>query len=122
MSQSKKWTDTHQKRYTWLYNWLTSEQDLIKIPESLNRTNYLTQIPITTLIKAIKKNTSWGASSTESIYFMIARWFEVHDPKTMRSRILNNWGLTSNTNEMRKRVSMNLMKKKRLIIGIISTL
>ena len=81
MSQSKKWTDTHQKRYTWLYNWLTSEQDLIKIPESLNRTNYLTQIPITTLIKAIKKNTLWGASSTESIYFMIARWFEVHDPK-----------------------------------------
>ena len=55
MSQNKKWTDTHQKRYTWLYNWLTSEHDLIKIPESLNRTSYLTQIPITTLIKAIKR-------------------------------------------------------------------
>ena len=103
MPENKKWTEQHQKRYIWLYNWLTSvitltgadqrEQDIIKIPKPLNKDNYLAKITITTLIKAIKNNDKWGASSKESIYFMIARWFEVNDPKNNEIEYIKNWDL-----------------------------
>jgi hypothetical protein len=79
MTQRKTWSDIHQKRYVWLYNWLKSDQDLIKIPMDINVGNYLKRLTITTLVKAIQKNKSWGSSSKEGIFFMIARWFEVND-------------------------------------------
>lgn len=90
MSTSRKWTEQHQKRYTWLYNWLTSDQDLIKVPKPLNKDNYLTKLTTTTLIKAIKNNSQWGQSSKESIYFTIARWFEVNDPKNKEIEYIKN--------------------------------
>ena len=92
MPEIEKWTEQHQKRYIWLYNWLTSEQDIIKIPKPLNKDNYLTKITITILIKAIKDNSKWGASSKESIYFMIARWFEVNDPKNNEIEYIKKLG------------------------------
>ena len=122
MPENKKWTEQHQKRYIWLYNWLTSEQDIIKIPKPLNKDNYLAKITITTLIKAIKDNSKWGASSKESIYFMIARWFEVNDPKNNEIEYIKNWDLILNIKEMKKKVKMNWMKKKRCITEITNTL
>ena len=92
MPENKKWTEQHQKRYIWLHNWLTSEQDIIKVPKPLNKDNYLAKISITTLIKAIKDNNKWGASSKESIYFMIARWFEVNDPKNNEIEYIKKLG------------------------------
>ena len=81
MAPNKTWTEQHQKRYLWLYNWLITDQDLIKVPKPLNKDNYLTKLSTTTLVKAIQKHKTWGASSKESMYFMIARWFEINDPK-----------------------------------------
>ena len=81
MAPNKTWTEQHQKRYLWLYNWLIADQDLIKVPKPLNKDNYLTKLSTTTLVKAIQQNKTWGASSKESMYFMIARWFEINDSK-----------------------------------------
>lgn len=92
MSGNNKWTDQHKKRYLWLYNWLTSDQEIIKVPKPLNKDTYLTKLSMTTLVKAINKNSQWGLSSKESLYFMIARWFEVNDPKNKEIDYVRNQG------------------------------
>ena len=71
MAPNKTWTEQHQKIYLWLYNWLITDQDLIKVPKPLNKDNYLTKLTTSTLVKAIQKHKTWGASSKESMYFMI---------------------------------------------------
>lgn len=97
MSQRKTWSDIHQKRYAWLYNWLKSDQDLIKVPNDLSVGNYLKRLTTTTLVKAIQNNKSWGASSKEGLYFMMARWFEINDPKNNDISYLKNLGFNIKT-------------------------
>jgi hypothetical protein len=79
MSDNKTWTVQHQKRYLWLYNWLITDQDLITVPKTTNKDNYLTKLSTNILINAIHQNKTWGDSSKESLYFMVARWFEIND-------------------------------------------
>ena len=55
MAPNKTWTEQHQKIHLWLYNWLITDQDLIKVPKPINKDNYLTKLSTTTLVKAIQK-------------------------------------------------------------------
>ena len=97
MTQQKTWSNIHQKRYVWLFNWLKSDQDLIKVPADLSIGNYLKRLSTTTLVKAIQNNKSWGMSSKEGIFFMIARWFEVNDPKNGEISYLKTLGFDIKT-------------------------
>jgi len=92
MSNNKTWTELHEKRYLWFLNWLTSDQKVIKITAKLNKEDYLKKIPVSVIQKAIENNDKWGASSKESIYFMIARWFDINDPTNKDTDYIRNLG------------------------------
>lgn len=76
---SLPWTDIHQKKYLWLFNYLITLDSKYK---SLNPENYVLKFNKRTLIKIIKENNNWGDSSKESIYFTVARWLERNDKKS----------------------------------------
>lgn len=73
------WSDIHQKKYLWLYNYLV---ELDEKNKKLNKDNYLLKFNKRNLIKIIQNNQNWGDSSMESIFFMIARWLEINDPNS----------------------------------------
>lgn len=68
------WTSEHLRKYRWLFNKL-SETD-----NKLNEENYLLKISKTKLIKSIK-NFKLSDSSTESIFFTVARYYEINKPE-----------------------------------------
>ena len=70
---SVPWTDIHQEKQLWLFNYLITLEDKYK---TFNEDNYLLKFNKITLIKVVKDNTKWGGSSKESIYFTIARWLK----------------------------------------------
>jgi len=74
MTKTKPWTDQHEKKYMWLYNYIKT------IKPDINKDDYLKKINKRELISLIKKNAAWSDGSREGIYFMIARWLELNNP------------------------------------------
>ena len=65
--KKKEWTDIHQKKYDWLYNYVKT------IHPTAKKDNYI-DIYKRQLLKIVNDNKAWGNGSKEGIYFMIARW------------------------------------------------
>ena len=65
MTKNNQWSDQHQKKYIWLYNYLKTKKPDIKYE------NYLDKHNKRDLVSLIKNNEDWSSSSKESIYFMM---------------------------------------------------
>jgi hypothetical protein len=63
----KPWSSNHQKKYSWLFNYLKKEYPDIK------QENYI-DILKNDLKDIIQKNEKWSESSKESLLFMISRY------------------------------------------------
>lgn len=83
---SKNFSNIHQKRYDWLYNYLKTKKP------NIEKSDFIKKINQRELVKLIKDNASWSDSSKESIYFMIARWYEVHDPSNINIPMFKQLG------------------------------
>lgn len=71
------WSEIHQKKYLWLYNYLITLDTKFK---TLAPEDYLIKFNKRNLISIINKNTNWSDSSKESIFFTVARWLELNKP------------------------------------------
>ena len=65
--KQRPWTKEHQKKFTWLYNYMESKYD------NVDKENFI-EMNKRELMSIIEKNQSWGDSSMESMFFMIARY------------------------------------------------
>jgi hypothetical protein len=64
----KPWTAIHEKKYTWLYNYLIDNTNIKSL-----KTEYI-DLNKRMLSKYIDGNTKWSDGSKEGLYFMIARY------------------------------------------------
>lgn len=83
------WSDIHQKRYLWLYNYLTTENDKYK---KLDDSTYLSKINKRELMAIIKNDAKWSDSTKESFYFMIARYLEINDKDSKFIKVAKDLG------------------------------
>ena len=64
----KPWTAIHEKKYTWLYNYLINNSNI-----KTSKTEYI-DLNKRMLSKYINENKNWSDGSKEGLYFMIARY------------------------------------------------
>jgi len=73
----KKWSDLHEKKYDWLYNYVVTLH-----PEA-KKEDYI-DVYKPSLATIIKENPKWGPSSQEGLLFMVARWLEIHKKRYVK--------------------------------------
>jgi hypothetical protein len=67
-NKKKPWTDLHQKKFIWLYNWYKTNYD-----NNANKDTFIDQNK-RQLMSLILNNQSWSDGSKEALLFMIARY------------------------------------------------
>jgi hypothetical protein len=68
INKNKPWTDIHQKKFIWLYNWYVKKYD-----DKASQETFIDQNK-RQLMSLIENNKDWSNSSKESLLFMIARY------------------------------------------------
>jgi len=67
-NKKKPWTDLHEKKFIWLYNWYKTNYDT-----NANKDTFIDQNK-RQLMSLILNNQSWSDGSKEALLFMIARY------------------------------------------------
>lgn len=67
-NKKKPWTDLHEKKFIWLYNWYKTNYD-----NNANKDTFIDQNK-RQLMSLILNNQSWSDGSKEALLFMIARY------------------------------------------------
>jgi hypothetical protein len=100
----KPWTEAHEKKYTWLYNYMKKNN------ENLNYDNFI-EANKKTIIGIIKDNQQWNKSSKEALFFMVARYLFNKNNKDKYAKMYSNQGFKL-MKEIDKKEQLNEMDNK----------
>ena len=84
-NKTKPWNKIHIDRFNWLYNYMEANY------ENISKDDFI-DINKRFLIEFIEENKSWGDSSKESFYFMIARYLYNKNNNDRYSKIYSEKG------------------------------
>ena len=84
-NKTRPWNKIHIDRFNWLYNYMEANY------ENINKDDFI-DINKRFLIEFIEENKSWGDSSKESFYFMIARYLYNKNNNDRYSKIYSEKG------------------------------
>ena len=103
----KPWTAIHEKKYTWLYNYLINNSNI-----KTSKTEYI-DLNKRMLSKYINENKNWSDSSKEGLYFMIARYlYNKNDIKNSSRYSQFGYDLTVKNNEKEEKNELDEKEKE----------
>jgi len=105
--KSKPWTAIHEKKYTWLYNYLIKNSNI-----KSSKTEYI-DLNKRMLSKYINENKNWSDGSKEGLYFMIARYlYNKNDIKNSSRYSQFGYDLTVKNNEKEEKNELDEKEKE----------
>jgi len=103
----KPWTTIHEKKYTWLYNYLIKNSNI-----KSSKTEYI-DLNKRMLSKYINENNNWSDGSKEGLYFMIARYlYNKNDIKNYSRYSQFGYDLTVKNNEKEEKNELDEKEKE----------
>jgi hypothetical protein len=103
----KPWTTIHEKKYTWLYNYLIKNSNI-----KSSKTEYI-DLNKRMLSKYINENKNWSDGSKEGLYFMIARYlYNKNDIKNSSRYSQFGYDLTVKNNEKEEKNELDEKEKE----------